>query len=352
MTANRVSIFVAGDTGHVGHDFMMQLQARVRAGAPYQCLGAANTRRVKLTSYGDQPRRDGDWETIITRLTAHNPVVFIDCTASAEVASLYPRLLEAGIGIITPNKLALSGPLELYQRLHRRAQQGGIPFLYETTVGADLPVLRPLADLRTRGEKIIAIEGVLSGTMSFLCSRLNDGISLSDATRESVERGYAEPHPARDLSGEDVLRKLVILLRTAGIQIEPEHVLREPLLPKYLANEPDPEKFLSRLRDIDAEWEARRSEQPLACIASYRHGQAQVGLENVGKSSPFAHLAPGENMFRIYTDRYHATPLTIAGPGAGTSVTAAGIITDLAYASRLFFANRMAIEEPAMCMAP
>lgn len=329
MNGACVSVFVAGDSGRVGREFVAQLRAHPRHGARFTVVGVANTRRMRLPGAGACPRRAGDWTELVAALSARALAVFADCTASAEVAALYPQLLARGIGVVTPNKLAFSGPLAAYRRLHAFSLATGAPLHYETTVGAALPVLAPLADLAARNERVVQVEAALSGTLSFLCARLSAGVALSQAVGEARELGYTEPHPASDLAGADALRKLAILLRTAGVDIEPDAIRMRPLLPPDLSAEPDAERFLLRLRKLDArcsEWAAGGA---LACIARYENGTAAIGLERVPTDSPFARLAPGANLIRVRTRRYRDVPLAIAGPGAGAELTAAGLLTDL-----------------------
>lgn len=329
------AVFVAGDTGHVGHAFIRQLAAHVRAGrGSFRLIGTTNTRRLHLTGVGKRARRSGDWGRVLAALRATTPAVFVDCTASEEVAALYPRLLGRGIGVVTPNKLAFSGPMADYRRLCALAAAHDAPLGYETTAGAALPVLAPVRDLAARGEHIVGVEAVLSGTLSFIFARLNAGVAFSRAVLEARELGYTEPHPARDLDGMDTLRKLVILLRAGSIAIEPEQVALEPLLPRDLADEADVERFLERLVTAGAD-DSGAAHAPRACIARYQAGEASIGVVEVAPDSPFASLAPGANLVRVHTARYRALPLSIGGPGAGAALTAAGLLTDLIQATRL-----------------
>lgn len=342
----RVLLLVGGHTGRVGGTLLRLLATeRRRLMAEHRVdfhLACAVNRRAAQWRDPDSawredtvPREGDDWPAIIRRFRGYlGPKLFVDCSASAEIAAHYGELLENGIGIVTPNKLGLSGSQHGYRELQARAELLRLPFRYETTVGAALPLLGALADLRASGDRVLRIEAVLSGTLSFLFQRLNHGTPFSIAVSEARDEGYTEPHPAEDLKAQDSARKLLILMREAGIAWEPEDVKVKSLLPPELADEADPERFLTRLAAHDQDWglrveTARKQGLRLACLAQFDGREARVGLAQVPAADPFARLSAGENLVRVWTQRYQPVPLTIAGPGAGTEVTAAGLLTEL-----------------------
>ncbi len=337
INTSRASIFVAGNTGQVGHALVAQLATQESATHEMiRVVGTANTRWLQAPGQGPRPRHAGDWNYTLDVLRQAPYPLFIDCTASEEVAALYPQCLEQGIGIITPNKLAFSGPYSEYRQLHALADAKLAPLLYETTVGAALPILSTVRDLVARGEQIEQVEAVLSGTLSFVFARVNAGATFAQAVREARDRGYTEPHPGQDLAGTDTLRKLLILLRCAGLSVEADDITLAKILPDALIKESDPEAFLRELASLEKR-KPLSTGVPLACIARYGSGVASISVGEVISDSPFARLAPGANLVRIHTDRYRELPLTIAGPGAGAVLTAGGLISDL---MRVVYAQR------------
>ena len=259
--------------------------------------------------------------------------VFVDCTASATVADAYEPLLRHGIAIVTANKIALSGSMELYRRLRNAARQGNGMYS-ETTVGAGLPVLRPITDLVATGDIIARVEGVLSGTLSYLFASVMSGMSFSRAVREAHDLGFTEPDPRDDLSGRDVARKLLILGREAGFDIEPEQVRVEPALPGVEWAAMSEAGFWTELPTVDALFAQRRGEAKaagatLSYIGSIDAAGAHVGLRQIPLEHPCAALSPGDNLIAVTSARYTERPLIIRGPGAGPDVTAAGVFADI-----------------------
>lgn len=328
-----INVFIAGDSGRIGSELLKVLERQTESissqhGLHFSVSGKANTRGLYFHGRGFSPRKRGDWEVVAGRLAA-GPSVFVDCSASEEVAATYPHMLAQGIAVVTPNKLAFSGSFAQYHLLHALSIEHDAPLLYNTTVGAALPVIEPLKELAARGEQPVRIEAVLSGTLSYLFARINQGATLSHAVREAWELGYTEPHPARDLGGEDAARKLVILLRAAGYPIEPEEVAVEPMVPKGYLEEPDPARFVGSLAMLDRSWRARAACGPLACIARYANKRASVERVSVMLDSPFARLEPRANLVQVHTRHYDSLPLAISGPGAGVGITTAGVSSDL-----------------------
>jgi aspartokinase/homoserine dehydrogenase 1 len=259
--------------------------------------------------------------------------LLIDCSANEAVAEHYPDWLAAGIHVVTPNKLAGSGPLERWQAI-RAACAGGARFRYEATVCAGLPVVQTLRDLLDTGDELLAVEGMFSGTLAWLCNRHDGQHAFSELVREAHALGYTEPDPRDDLSGTDVARKLVILAREAGWPLSMEDVDLHSLVPPALAALPL-EEFMQRLDEMDAPMaaklaEARAEGGVLRHVAHLdRHGRASVRLAVLPASHAFAHTRLTDNVVQFSTRRYCDNPLLVQGPGAGPEVTAAGVFGDL-----------------------
>lgn len=346
VPSGRISLILAGATGGVGRTFLSQLKdvapALQREGIDVRVAGAFSTRLQLWDREGvplDQVHENlsagsaPDWAEVARRLSLDPPgnPVFVDCTASREVSDVYPLVLSAGAPVVTPNKLAWSGSQAQYDSLREASRMRGLPSRYETTVGAALPILRTVRDLREAGDGFRDISGVLSGTLSFVFSKLGEGVPFSRAVAEARELGFTEPHPREDLTGADVARKLLILLREAGFEWEPEYIPVESLVPTELLGEGDPERFLEGLKAFDGEWAERirrAGEKPLSYVAWFDGEEAGVGVRALPSNHPLASLRPTENMVVLKTDRYPEVPLTIGGPGAGREVTASGVLAD------------------------
>jgi len=259
--------------------------------------------------------------------------LLIDCSANDDVASHYAHWLAAGIHVVTPNKLAGSGPLSRWQEI-RAACVGGARFRYEATVCAGLPVVQTLRDLLDTGDELQAVEGMFSGTLAWLCNRHDGQHPFSTLVREAHALGYTEPDPRDDLSGLDVARKLVILAREAGWPLSLEDVDLQGLVPEALATLPR-EQFMERLHELDAPMatrlaEARATGGVLRHVAHLdRHGHASVRLAVLPATHAFAHSRLTDNVVQFSTRRYCDNPLLVQGPGAGPEVTAAGVFADL-----------------------
>ena len=260
--------------------------------------------------------------------------VIIDCTASEEIAARYAEWLRAGIHVITPNKKANSAALSYYRELQAARRAGGAHFLYEATVGAGLPVVHTLRDLRETGDEVTQIEGIFSGTLAYLFNIYDGSTAFSDIVREARQRGFTEPDPREDLSGMDVARKLIILGREMGLGLELADVCLESLVPAGLEHG-SIEEFMARLPDSDASMH-ERFEQARAKGKVLRYlgrlqadGHATVGLAELDTRHPFANIALTDNVVRFATRRYRDNPLIVQGPGAGPEVTAGGVFADL-----------------------
>lgn len=259
--------------------------------------------------------------------------VFVDCTASAEVASLYKDFLSHNINIVAANKIAASSDYGQYAELKRIAQMRGVKFLFETNVGAGLPIIRTINDLCNSGDKILRIEAVLSGTLNYIFNAISADIPFSETVRLAQAEGYSEPDPRIDLSGRDVLRKLVILAREAGYRINQEDVETQLLMPQSFFDG-TLEEFWDNLPTLDAEWERRRlaleaEGKVWRFVARYENGHASISLCEIGQEHPFYQLEGSNNIVLLTTERYNEYPMLIQGYGAGASVTAAGVFADI-----------------------
>lgn len=260
--------------------------------------------------------------------------VFVDCTSSEAVANAYSSILEANISIVTPNKKANSGSWTNYQLLKKTSRQRGVKFLYETNVGAGLPVINTLNDLLISGDKVIRVEAVLSGTLNFIFSSFGAGKKFSDIVLQAKEKGFTEPDPRDDLNGMDVARKALILSREIGYELELADVEVHNLVPESLRAETSIQKFLSSLPETDQLFEdlrekAEKESKKLRYMAIIEGGKAKVSLVAVDAAHPFYSLSGSDNIILLTTERYHERPMVIRGPGAGATVTAAGVFADV-----------------------
>lgn len=259
--------------------------------------------------------------------------VFVDCTASPDVAGLYRDFLDHNINVVAANKIAASGNYADYRELKKTAQLRGVKFLFETNVGAGLPIIRTINDLCNSGDRILRIEAVLSGTLNFIFNTISADVPFSRTVAMAQEEGYSEPDPRIDLSGKDVIRKLVILAREAGYEVSQEDVEVHPLLPQKLF-EGTLDEFWKNLPSFDAEFEKRRQKleqehKAWRYVAKYADGHACVSLEEFSKDHSFYVLEGSNNIVMLTTERYHKYPMLIQGYGAGASVTAAGVFADI-----------------------
>ncbi len=259
--------------------------------------------------------------------------VFVDCTASKEVAELYQTFLDNNISVVAANKVAASSSYETYRRLKSTALQRGVKYLFETNVGAGLPIIGTINDLVSSGDRILKIEAVLSGTLNFIFNAISDKVPFSETVRLAKELGYSEPDPRIDLSGQDVVRKLVILTREAGYKAEQDEVEKHLFVPDEMFGG-SLEDFWKKLPELDADFEARR--QVLAAegkrwrfVAKMENGEMSVGLQAVDSRHPFYGLEGSNNIVLLTTERYHEYPMLIQGYGAGAEVTAAGVFANI-----------------------
>ena len=264
---------------------------------------------------------------------------FCDCTASEAVSSLYGDILGASIPVVTPNKRANSGKLEYYRQLTGFSRERGIPYLYETTVCAGLPVISTLRDLYLSGDRVRRIEAVLSGTLSFIFNNFDGKKTFSSLVRDAKAKGYTEPDPRDDLNAIDAARKALILARECGIPLEFSNVAIEPILPAACFKAKDVKTFFAELEKSDDAFEKRRAKaaasgMALRYVAVIEDGAARLSLRSEAPNSPFRSLVDSDNMVVITTDRYSKLPMVIKGPGAGAQVTAGGVFADIARIAR------------------
>jgi bifunctional aspartokinase / homoserine dehydrogenase 1 len=260
--------------------------------------------------------------------------IFIDNTADKNICNFYESILDSSISISTPNKIATSSSFLQYKRLKAISEKRGVRFLYETNVGAGLPVISTLNDLINSGDQIIKIEGVLSGSLSFIFNSFKKGTMFSNIVKKARELGYTEPDPRIDLNGIDVRRKLIILAREAGYSIESEEVKIENILPLSCQQADSVDDFFIEIKKVDNDFEKRRTlasneGKVLRFVAKLENSSASISLQSLDSSHPFFGLSGSDNMIIFTTERYKERPLVIRGPGAGAEVTAAGVFAEL-----------------------
>lgn len=292
---------------------------------------------IDLSNFREELKKGGpsDIERLKSEVLGMNIFnsVFVDCTASADVAGLYQTFFEHNISVVAANKIAASSPYDNYRKLKDTARARGVKYLFETNVGAGLPIINTINDLTGSGDKILCIEAVLSGTLNFVFNEVSATTSFSRAVTMAREAGYSEPDPRIDLSGKDVMRKLVILAREAGYKVEISDVESTPFIPDEFMRMPL-DDFLKNLPQLDADFERRRMElekqgKRWRYVARLDGGKTSVGLVAVDESHPFYHLEGSNNVILITTERYREYPMHIEGYGAGADVTAAGVFADI-----------------------
>lgn len=345
-----INLFLVG-TGLIGKELLRMISEQFDRLAKNHMLevnlvAVANTKRMLFNEEGlapetilDKMSNEGEAMNLAAFLAKMKALnlsnsVFVDCTSAQEVADIYEEILNAAISIVTPNKKANSGSLGKYQSLKAISSRRGAKFYYETNVGAGLPVINTLNDLIISGDKVIRIEAVLSGTMNYIFSSFQAGNKFSAIVKEAREKGYTEPDPRDDLNGMDVARKILILARESGAELEIEDISVKGVVPEDCGRATSVGEFFELLPTHDSAFEALRAkaeakEEKLRYMAVWADGKATVSLASVGKDHPFYSLKGSDNIILLTTERYHDRPMVIRGPGAGAGVTAAGVFADI-----------------------
>ena len=344
-----LNLFVCG-IGTVGHSLLEQIhgqQERLKKerGLKLRVVGIANGHQAYFCRQGIDLanfRQELDEKGVpsCTQLL-HDEVigmnifnsVFVDCTASPDIAGLYKDFLKHNISVVAANKIAASSDYEIYAELKQIARQRGVKFLFETNVGAGLPVINTINDLINSGDKILKIEAVLSGTLNYIFNTLSAEVPLSETIRRAKEEGYSEPDPRIDLSGKDVIRKLVILAREAGYRLNQEDVVKHLFIPDEFF-EGTLDDFWTKIPQLDADFEKQRQkleaeDKRWRFVAKLEDGKGTVSLQEVGHDHPFYTLEGSNNIILLTTERYNEYPMLIQGYGAGAGVTAAGVFADI-----------------------
>lgn len=346
-----LNLFMVG-VGLIGKTLLKQIEAHIsylkeKKSIDIRLIGLANSRKMFFDEQGisfshwaqslEEAQSATDLPIFIARMKELNlpNSIFVDNTASAEIAAYYESILDSSISISTPNKIAASSNYENYKRLKTIAEKRNVSFQYETNVGAGLPVISTLNDLIDSGDQILKIEGVLSGSLSFIFNNFDGTRPFSEIVQEAKQLGFTEPDPRTDLSGKDVCRKILILARETGWQLEADHIELENILPSAVENAKDVDLFFEELEKANEHFEQIRQQaqatgKVLRMIASMdQKGNSQVGLQAVDQDNPFYSLSGSDNMIVFTTERYKERPLVVRGPGAGAEVTAAGVFAEI-----------------------
>lgn len=345
-----VNLYLAG-VGLIGGTLLEMLREQLQVfyddyNIDFSLRGVANSRKMLISEDGislpdwktglDNQGEPTNLDKFIEGIKDHNlpNSIFVDCTASDEVSEIYPSLLESSVSVVTPNKKANSGSLSYYKKLHKMADQHNVAFKYETNAGAGLPIISTIDELVSTGDHVEKIEGVLSGTLSYIFNNFTGDNKFSEIVEKAREKGYTEPDPREDLNGRDVARKLLILAREAGFEPEPHHIDVQNLVPEEARNGGDIDDFFEILKKHDDHFEslrlkAEKQNKKLCYIARFENGRGVVKLEVISQDHPFYGLNGSDNILALYTRYYKESPMVIKGPGAGANVTAGGIVADI-----------------------
>jgi aspartokinase/homoserine dehydrogenase 1 len=344
-----LNIYLSG-VGTVGSNLMQKISSHAdelmeKERVVMRIIGIANSKKMLLDTDGLVP------ENAIENLSSGEPAdpglftdkileynlansVFVDCTASENVAAVYEKLLNENVAVVTANKIASSSSYEKYRRLKTISRRNGVKYLFETNVGAGLPLISTINNMVNSGDVITRIVAVVSGTLNFIVDELGKGEKLSDVIIKAMEMGYSEPDPRLDLSGTDVLRKIIILVREAGYEIEPDEVDKVPFVPEEYLNTSGVEEFLEKVKELDDVFaerfnELNRQHKRLRYVASFENGKAKTGFMEVDQESPLYNLEASNNMVLLWSEYYKEHPMVIKGYGAGADVTASGVFADI-----------------------
>ncbi len=345
-----INIFLAG-TGLIGSELLRQIERQQKelfsnSLLRIEVIAIANSRKmlfdnrsINLSQWESSlsnSKEIADPDTLIEKMLSLSlqGSVFVDCTPGESYIKKYPEILSAGISVVTPNKKANSAQLEFYRNTRSSSKSGGSKFLYETNVGAGLPVVGTLKDLISCGDRIESIEGVLSGTLSYIFNTYDGSIPFSELVRDAQIKGYTEPDPRDDLNGMDVARKLLILARESGYNMEMADIRLESLIPEGVSLKGDVDEFYREMKGYDSLFEeklnsARKEGKVLRYIASLKEGKASISLKAVDNAHPFFSLKANDNIVALESKYYSTRPLVIQGPGAGADVTACGVFADI-----------------------
>ena len=345
-----VNVFLVGPTGLIGKTLLKQIKNQFdflqnEKSMQINVTGITNSKKMLIDSNGidlsdwenelNENGTEANLEAFTRKMVEMNfaNTVFVDCSASKHVVEFYEKLLKKSISIVTPNKIANTLSQDKYNQLRKLAKQSNARFMYETNVGAGLPVIGVLQSLLNSGDKILKIEAVLSGTLSYIFNTYKGDLKFSDVVLDAKEKGFTEPDPRDDLSGLDVARKALILSRDSGGIMELSDIAVENLVPDSL-RDIDVKTFLQKLPELDAMYESVKQEAEskgnvLRYMAVIENGQVQIALKQVDAQHPFYNLSGSDNMIVFTTERYKNNPLVIKGPGAGAEVTAAGVFAEI-----------------------
>ncbi|MQY80535.1 MAG: bifunctional aspartate kinase/homoserine dehydrogenase I [Bacteroidetes bacterium] len=346
----RVHLFLIG-VGSVGSALLQQINEQYpflkeKQSIELKVIGLANSKKmlfledgIKLTNWkkeldsSGEPMDSSGFIRKVKELNLRNSV-FIDETADEEITKIYDKFLSSSISVVTSNKIAASSGYNNYKRLLELARKKNVKFLYETNVGAGLPIIKTIHDLIDSGDRVLKIQAVLSGSLNFIFNSFDKTTSFAEAVKIAQTKGYTEPDPRVDLSGDDVRRKILILARESGAQLEIDSIECEPFLPESCLKVNTVAEFYDELDKHNCFFEKLRKRAEtkgyrLRYIAQYENGKAGIGLQSVGPDHPFFKLDGKDNIVAINTDRYMEQPLVVKGAGAGAEVTASGVFADI-----------------------
>ncbi|WP_423147375.1 bifunctional aspartate kinase/homoserine dehydrogenase I [Rubrolithibacter danxiaensis] len=345
-----LNIFCLG-TGNIGSTLFRQIQGhreflQLQNGVVINVVGISNSRKmvfkeggIALDSWRETLEQEGepaDLSTFVARMKEMNlpNAIFVDNTASIKPISAYEEVFKSNISVVTCNKIGNSSSYRQYKNFKELSQLYGVDFYYETNVGAGLPIVRTLKDLMVSGDRVVRIEAILSGTISYIFNNFKGDLTFHDVVKEAQEKGYTEPDPRDDLSGTDFMRKMLILARDAGYQLEPSDVEIQSMLPQACLDAATVEDFYKELQNNNAFFENLKKEaadkgKVLRYIGMLGEGKVSISLQMVDETHPFYMLSGSDNIISFTTERYKERPLVVKGPGAGAEVTAAGVFADI-----------------------